>query len=93
MRVFSGFLTTPALRATPPQRGTLFCDGVVMVITALPLSLRRSTINVENVGVRLWQSSAICLRAFARSAFFYLLDRHASLAMTMGSKCVFFRAF
>ena len=28
----------------------------------------------------------ICLRAFARSAFFYLLDRHASLAMTKGIK-------
>ena len=28
-----------------------------------PLSLRRSTINVENVGVRLWQSRSICLRA------------------------------
>ena len=27
--------------------------------------------NVENVGVRLWQSSAICLRAFARSAFLF----------------------
>ena len=52
------------------------------------LSLRRSTINVENVGVRLRQSSAICLRAFARSAFFYLLDRHALLAMTMGSKWI-----
>ena len=49
----------------------------------LPLSLRRSTINVENVVVRLRQSRAICLRAFARSAF-YLLDRHALLAMTMG---------
>ena len=36
-----------------------------------PLSLRRSTINVENVGVRLWQSSAICLRANARSAFLF----------------------
>ena len=36
-----------------------------------PLSLRRSTINVGNVGVRLWQSSAICLRAFARSAFLF----------------------
>ena len=34
-----------------------------------PLSLRRSAINVENVVVRLWQSSAICLRANARSAF------------------------
>ena len=38
---------------------------------ALPLSLRRSTINVENVVVRLWQSSAICLRANARSAFLF----------------------
>ena len=47
--------------------------------------------NVENVGVRLWQSSAICLRAFARSAF-YLLDRHALLAMTMGSKCFFLKS-
>ena len=37
----------------------------------LPLSLRRSTINVENVVVRLWQSSTICLRAFARSAFLF----------------------
>ena len=37
----------------------------------LSLSLRRSTINVENVGVRLWQSSAICLRAFVRSAFLF----------------------
>ena len=36
-----------------------------------PLSLRRSTINVENVVVRLWQSSAICLRANARSAFLF----------------------
>ena len=27
--------------------------------------------NVGNVGVRLWQSSAICLRAFARSAFLF----------------------
>ena len=44
-------------------------------------------INVENVGVRLWQSSAICLRAFARSAF-YLLDRHAPLAMTKGTKWI-----
>ena len=40
------------------------------MLSTLPLSLRRSTINVENVGVRLWQSSAICLRAFARSAIF-----------------------
>ena len=54
--------------------------GVVMFGCTLSLSLRRSTINVENVGVRLWQSSAMCLRAFARSAF-YLLDRHALLAM------------
>ena len=32
----------------------------------------------------------ICLRAFARSAFllFYLLDRHAPLAMTKGTKCL-----
>ena len=37
----------------------------------IPLSLQRSTINVENVGVRLWQSSAICLRAFARSTFLF----------------------
>ena len=29
----------------------------------LSLSLRRSTINVENVDVRLWQSRSICLRA------------------------------
>ena len=35
---------------------------------------------VENVVVRLRQSRTICLRAFARSAF-YLLDRHALLAM------------
>ena len=35
------------------------------------LLLRSSTINVKNVGVRLWQSSAICLRAFARSAFLF----------------------
>ena len=34
----------------------------------LSLSLRRSTINVENVGVRLWQSRSICLRAFARTS-------------------------
>ena len=52
----------------------------------LPLSLRRSTINVENVVVRLWQSRAICLRAECPQCFFYLLDRHASLAMTRGSK-------
>ncbi len=39
--------------------------------TSTPLSLRRSTINVENVVVRLWQSSAICLRASARSAFLF----------------------
>ena len=37
----------------------------------LTLSLRRSTINVENVVVRLRQSSTICLRAFARSAFLF----------------------
>ncbi len=40
-------------------------------MSTLLLSLRRSTINVENVGVRLWQSSAICLRAFARSTFLF----------------------
>ena len=45
--------------------------GVVMFGCTLSLSLRRSTINVENVGVRLWQSRAICLRAFARSAFLF----------------------
>ena len=45
--------------------------GVVMFGRTLPLSLRRSTINVGNVVVRLWQSSAICLRAFARSAFLF----------------------
>ena len=59
--------------------GGLFGRNTLFGYT-LSLLLRRSTINVENVGVRLWQSSAICLRAFARSAF-YLLDRHASLAM------------
>lgn len=53
------------------------------------LSLRRSTINVENVVVRLWQSSAMCLRAITPAVLFYLLDRHALLAMTMGSKCGF----
>ena len=52
----------------PPAKGGGH-SGVVMFGHTLPLSLRRSTINVENVGVRLWQSSAICLRAFARSAF------------------------
>ena len=41
---------------------------------------------VENVVVRLWQSRAICLRAECPQCFFYLLDRHASLAMTRGSK-------
>ena len=43
---------------------TLWGRGVAVVRpsggganTSTPLSLRRSTINVENVGVRLWQSS------------------------------------
>ena len=49
------------------------------------LLLRSSTINVKNVGVQLWQSSAICLRAFARSAFLLL-------AMTMGSNGIFLNA-
>ena len=61
-------------------------------MSTLPLSLRRSTINVENVVVRLWQSSAICLRAITPAVLFYLLDRHALLAMTMGSKGVFLTA-
>ena len=39
-------------------------------MSTLLLSLRRSTINVENVGVRLWQSSAICLRAERPQCFF-----------------------
>ena len=53
------------------------------------LSLRRSTINVENVVVRLRQSSAICLRANARSAFLFTGSPRSfhSLAMTKGSKC------
>ena len=44
--------------------------GVVMFGCTLSLSLRRSTINVENVVVRLWQSSAICLRAVRPQCFF-----------------------
>ena len=54
-----------------------------------PLSLRRSTINVENVVVRLWQSSTICLRANARSAFLFTGSPRSfhSLAMTKGTKC------
>ena len=54
------------------------------------LSLRRSTINVENVGVRLWQSSAICLRANARSAFLFTGSPRSfhSLAMTKGTKWI-----
>ena len=54
-----------------------------------PLSLRRSTINVENVVVRLRQSSAICLRANARSAFLFTGSPRSfhSLAMTKGTKC------
>ena len=77
-------------RPEPPTQ-TMFARGPVgggHSGAHSPLSLRRSTINVENVGVRLWQSSAICLRANARSVF-YLLDRHALLAMTRGSKGVF----
>ena len=53
-------------------------------MSTLPLSLRRSTINVENVIVRLRQSRTICLRAVRPQCFF-----NALLAMTMGSKCVF----
>ena len=54
------------------------------------LSLRRSTINVENVVVRLRQSSAICLRANARSAFLFTGSPRSfhSLAMTKGTKCL-----
>ena len=44
---------------------------MVMFGRALPLSLRRSTINVENVVVRLWQSSAICLRAERPQCFLF----------------------
>ena len=67
---------TVAEQSSPLRRGADAVGGVVYhpkpwrrVTRVTPLSLRRSTINVENVGVRLWQSSAICLRAFARSAF------------------------
>ena len=44
--------------------------------------------NVENVVVRLWQSSAICLRANARSAFLFTGSPRSfhSLAMTKGTK-------
>ena len=54
------------------------------------LSLRRSTNNVENVVVRLWQSSAICLRANARSAFLFTGSPRSfhSLAMTKGTKWI-----
>ena len=55
----------------------------------LPLSLRRSTINVGNVGVRLWQSSAICLRAFARSAFLFTGSPRFARDDNGGGKCVF----
>ena len=68
----------------PPRNKVPLCGGVARsagvvhhpkpwrrVTRVTPLSLRRSTINVENVGVRLWQSSAICLRASARSAFLF----------------------
>ena len=63
--------------------------GEIRVTSNSPLSLRRSTINVENVGVRLWQSSAICLRANARSAFLFTGSPRSfhSLAMTKGTKC------
>ena len=53
----------------PKWCGGLFGRNTLFGYT-LSLSLRRSTINVENVVVRLWQSRAICLRANARSAFF-----------------------
>ena len=54
------------------------------------LSLRRSTNNVENVVVRLRQSSAICLRANARSAFLFTGSPRSfhSLAMTKGTKWI-----
>ena len=66
-RICAGFyyITPPPRRSDdrhPPAKGGGH-SGVVMFGHTLPLSLRRSTINVENVGVRLWQSSAICLRA------------------------------
>ena len=52
------------------------------------LSLRRSTINVENVVVRLWQSSHNMSAGIRPQCFFYLLDRHAPLAMTKGTKWI-----
>ena len=63
--------------------------GEIRVTSNSPLSLRRSTINVENVVVRLWQSSTICLRANARSAFLFTGSPRSfhSLAMTKGTKC------
>ena len=41
-----------------------------------PLSVRRSTNNVENVGVRLWQSSYNMSAGECPQCLFYLLDRH-----------------
>ena len=42
----------------------------------------------QNVGVRLWQSSYNMSAGIRPQGFFYLLDRHAPLAMTKGSKCI-----
>ena len=64
-------------RQCPPPPGpaqTKFAwadSGAGVGLIRAPLSLRRSAINVENVVVRLRQSSAICLRANARSAFLF----------------------
>ena len=42
----------------------------------------------QNVGVRLWQSSYNMSAGIRPQGFFYLLDRHAPLAMTKVSKCI-----
>ena len=59
-----------------------------MLLVTPPLSLRKSTINVENVVVRLWQSSHNMSAGIRPQCFFYLLDRHAPLAMTKGTKWI-----
>ena len=80
----------------PSQSKVPLCGGVAAMPPGwslpghtLPLSLRRSTINVGNVGVRLWQSSAICLRAFARSAFLFTGSPRFARDDNGGGKWVF----
>ena len=42
----------------------------------------------QHVVVRLWQSSHNMSAGIRPQGFFYLLDRHAPLAMTKGNKCI-----